>query len=267
MEIRLPYLQSEFSGTVSGEGDALLVCFHGFGESAAHFDCMEAALGQTFTIVALNMPFHGTTVWNEGREMERADLEAIVKKILEKFGKQTFSLMGYSMGGRLVLCLLEAMPAQIEHVILLAPDGLRNNPWHMFVTQSRLGNRLFLYNTHHPALFFGLLKIGKRWKLLNESVYKFALHRMDKPEKRRLVYDVWTNLRNMMPNRRHCKQLIRRYNIDMLMLFGRFDRVIPPVLGKRFADGSFPCKIVVLDRGHQLLSESAGYIIRNNLRN
>lgn len=267
MEIRVPYLQSEFSGTVSGEGPSLLICFHGFGESAAHFNCMTPALGDAFTIVALNMPFHGKTVWKEERAMSRGDLEYLVQKIMEQFGQQRFSLMGYSMGGRLSLCLLETFAAQIDHVILLAPDGLRNNPWHMFVTQNRLGNRIFRYNTHHPGLFFGLLNFGKRWKLLNESVYKFALHRMDKPEKRRLVYDVWTNLRHMLPDRKKCKRLIQRYNIDLLMLFGRYDRVIPPVLGKRFADGSFPCKIVILEKGHHLLAESAGFVIRNNLRN
>lgn len=265
--LNLPYLQSEFSGVIAGSGDELLICFHGFGESASRFTCMEPALGNIFTIVALDMPFHGHTTWNEGRDVEQEDLEALIKKILERFGKQRFSLMGYSMGGRLVMCIVERMAALINHVVLLAPDGLKDNPWHMIATQTRLGNRVFLYNTHRPALFFRLLSIGRKWKLLNESVYKFALHRMDSLKKRRLVYDVWTNMRKMMPSRRRCKKMMARYNVDTVMLFGRFDRIIPPVLGGCFADGSFPCKIVILDTGHQLLTESAGFIIRKNLRN
>ncbi|QEH39808.1 alpha/beta fold hydrolase [Chitinophaga sp. XS-30] len=265
-ELRLPYLQSEFSGMTTGSGSELLICFHGFGESASHFACMEAALGNIFTIVALDMPFHGQTRWNEGRDVERADLEALTVKILERFGKQRFSLMGYSMGGRLSLCIVEKMAASINHVVLLAPDGLKNNPWHMIATQTRLGNRIFLYNTRNPALFFRLLSIGRKWKLLNESVHKFVLHRMNALEKRQLVYDVWTNMRKMMPSKRRCREMMARYDIDTVMLFGRYDRVIPPVLGERFADGSFPCKIVVLEKGHQLLTESAGFIIRKNLR-
>ncbi|RPD40429.1 alpha/beta fold hydrolase [Chitinophaga barathri] len=266
VDISLTYQNSEFSGIVTGSGSELLICFHGFGESGSHFGAMEAALGNIFTIVALDMPFHGKTVWNEGRVFEKSDLTALVEKILEKFGKQTFSLMGYSMGGRLALCIVEEMAARIIHLVMAAPDGLRNNPWHMFATQTTIGNRIFLYNTHHPGLFFRLLTLWRRWGLLNESVYKFAFYSMDKVEKRQLVYNVWTVMRKLMPSRRRCKRLMARYNIDTILIFGRYDRVIPPAFGERFADGAFPCKMLVLDKGHQLISEELGFIIRKNIR-
>ncbi len=255
-----------FSGIVAGTGEELLICFHGFGESASHFSCMEPALGNMFTIVALDMPFHGKTVWREDRDIDIGDLEALTVKILEKFGKQRFSIMGYSMGGRLALCIVEKMAARVNHLVLVAPDGLKNNPWYVIATQTKMGNRIFSYNTHHPEFFFRLLTLWRRFGLLNESVYKFAFHNMNKPEKRRLVYNVWTNMRRMIPAKRHCKRLLRKYDIDTVMLFGRYDRVIPPVLGERFADGSFPCKLLVLEKGHQLLSEESGFIIRKNIR-
>lgn len=265
VDFSLTYLNSEFSGMVTGTGANLLICFHGFGESGSHFRVMEPALGNIFTIVALDMPFHGKTIWNEGRPVQKEDLAALVEKILGKFGKQTFSLMGYSMGGRLALCLVEEMAARIMHLVMVAPDGLKNNPWHLFATQTKVGNRIFLYNTHQPALFFRLLTLWRRWGLLNESVYKFAFYSMDKAEKRRLVYDVWTVMRKLMPSRKRCKRLMARYNIDTLLIFGRYDRVIPPAFGERFADGTFPCRMLVLDKGHQLLSEELGFIIGKNI--
>lgn len=266
MDFFLSYKQSEFTGIVAGSGPELLICLHGFGERASHFRCMEAGLGNIFTIIALDMPFHGNTAWRENRPFEKEDLAALTEKILEKFGKQTFSLMGYSMGGRLALCIIEKLASRVKHLVLAAPDGLKNNPWHMFATQTTLGNRLFSYNTRHPAVFFRLLTLWRRWGLLNESVYKFAYHRMDRPEKRLLVYNVWTIMRRMMPSVKHCKQLLARYSVDTIAIFGRYDRVIPPVIGERFADGSFPCNIVVLERGHQLVNEELGFIIRKNIR-
>jgi pimeloyl-ACP methyl ester carboxylesterase len=266
LKFSLSYLQSTFSGIVAGSGEELLICFHGFGESASHFSCIEPALGNKFTIVALDMPFHGNTVWQENRSFEKNDLEALIGKILERFGKQRFSLLGYSMGGRLAMCAVERMASRIGHLILVAPDGLKNNPWHMFATQTRIGNRVFAYNTRNPALFFKLLTLWRRWGLLNESVYKFAFHSMDKLDKRQLVYNVWTNMRRMMPSKRKCKRLLAQYNIDTALFFGKFDRVIPPAFGVRFADGSFPCKLVVLEKGHQLLSEELGFIISQNIR-
>ncbi|WP_143308127.1 alpha/beta fold hydrolase [Chitinophaga vietnamensis] len=264
-EFYLSYEKSRFHGACEGTGDQLLICLHGFGETAMHFQPLTATLGDTFTIVALDMPLHGGTQWNEGRAFEKEDLAAVIRMVLQQQGKERYSLLGYSMGGRLALCLVEKMAPQINHLILAAADGLRNNPWHMFVTQTGVGNKIFKYNTHHPQLFFALLNGWRKLGLLNQSVYKFALHRMDQPEKRIQVYEIWTLMRRMMPDKRYCKQLLSRYNIATLLIFGKYDRVIPPVLGKRFADGSFPCKMLVLEKGHQLISAQLGHIIKNNL--
>jgi pimeloyl-ACP methyl ester carboxylesterase len=215
--------------------------------------------------VALDMPLHGSTEWLENRPFEKDDLVAIVEMVLQQHGKDRFSLLGYSMGGRLCLCLTEKMAPRIDHLIMAAGDGLKNNPWHMFVTQTAIGNKIFRYNAYHPQLFFTLLHGGKRLGLLNQSIYKFALHRMNEPQKRLQVYNIWTNLRRMMPDKKTCKQLLSKYDVLTLLIFGKYDRVIPPVLGTRFADGSFPCKIVILDKGHQLISEQLGLVIKNNL--
>ncbi|MDQ0105724.1 Pimeloyl-ACP methyl ester carboxylesterase [Chitinophaga terrae (ex Kim and Jung 2007)] len=262
----LPYLNSVFHGIVDGSGKDLLICLHGFGESAAHFASLATTLGDVFTIVALDMPLHGQTLWHENRVFRKDDLQAVIDAVLKQFNFTRFSLLGYSMGGRLSLCVVELMPEKIDRLVLAAADGLKNNPWHMFVTQTSVGNWLFKYNTYHPALFFALLNTWKRLGLLNQSVYKFALHRMNEPVKRELVYNVWTNLRRMMPDKKHCKQLLARYNVFTLLVFGKYDRVIPPVLGSRFLDGTFPSRLVVLDKGHQLISAELGLIIKNNLQ-
>ncbi|WP_158266906.1 alpha/beta fold hydrolase [Chitinophaga niastensis] len=258
-------MKSRFHGTCEGTGEQLLICLHGFGESAAHFKPLTEALGDIFTIVALDMPLHGSTQWQEKRVFEKEDLVAIISLVLQQQGKERFSLLGYSMGGRLALCLVEKMAERIDRLIMAAGDGFRNNPWHLFVTRTGIGNKIFKYNTYHPQLFFSLLHTWRRLGLLNQSIYKFVLNRMDEPEKRAFVYNVWTNMRNMMPDKKHCKQLLTRYNVLTLLIFGKYDRVIPPVLGTRFADGSFSCKMLVLEKGHQLISAQLGFIIKSNL--
>ncbi|GAA3948060.1 hypothetical protein GCM10022209_51040 [Chitinophaga oryziterrae] len=221
-------------------------------------------MGTVFTLVSLDLPLHGQTTWNEGRAFTREDIQAVIRLVLERQQQSSFSLMGYSMGGRVALCVLQDMAPQIRRLYLLAPDGLKNNPWHMFVTQTAIGNRLFKHVTYHPQLFFGLLELWHRLKLLNESVYKFALNSMNKLEKREKVYTVWTCMRKMMPDKKLCKKLLSRYKIQTLLIFGKYDRVIPPVLGVRFMDNTFPCKMLVLEKGHQLLSEELGEAILDN---
>ncbi|NSL89729.1 alpha/beta fold hydrolase [Chitinophaga solisilvae] len=261
----LPYLQSRFHGISYGTGSQLLICLHGFGETAASFAPLEEGLGDTFTVVALDMPLHGLTQWQEQRVFEKNDLQQLISLVLQHFGKDRFSLLGYSMGGRLALCLTETMADRINHLLMLAGDGLRNNPWHMFVTQTTVGNKLFKYNTYHPRLFFFLLKTWRKAGFLNQSIFRFVQNRMDQPKKREQVYHIWTMMRKMMPDKKRCKQLLHRYNVQTLLIFGKYDRVIPPVLGERFADGSFPCNILILERGHQLITPQTGFIIKTNL--
>jgi pimeloyl-ACP methyl ester carboxylesterase len=261
----LTYGQSRFHGISEGSGQQLLICLHGFGESALHFKCLAPALGDIYTIIALDMPLHGKTEWNEGRDFSKDDLPALITQLLQLHDRQQFSLMGYSMGGRLALCVIEKMGAQVKELILLAPDGLKNNPWHLFVTQTSWGNKIFKYNTYHPNLFFRLLILWRKLGLLNLSVYKFAFHSMDTLEKRRRVYEVWTCMRHMMPDKQRCKQLLAQHRIKTLLIFGKYDRVIPPVLASRFVNDQLLSKVIVLEKGHQLLSEQLGYIIKSNL--
>lgn len=131
----------------------------------------------------------------------------------------------------------------------------------MFVTRTTLGNRLFKYVTYKPQLFFRLLTLVRKLGTLNESVYKFAFYSMDKLDKRLLVYNVWTCMRRMLPDLKKCKRALAQYNIRTLLIYGKYDRIIPAAVGQRFVDNTFPGEILVLERGHQLISEELGNAI------
>jgi len=261
----LPYASSRFHGIREGTGPQLLICLHGFGESAMHFVPLAKYMGSRFTIVGIDLPFHGQTTWEEKRPFTRQDLQTLIEMILQEQHQHHFSLLGYSMGGRLALSMIPVVAPQLRHVILLAPDGIKNNPWHMFVTRTALGNRLFKYVTYKPQLFFRLLTAVRKLGTLNESVYKFAFHSMDKLDKRLLVYNVWTCMRRMLPDLKQCKKALAQYDIRTLLIYGKYDRIIPAVVGERLVDGSFPGEILVLEKGHQLISEELGKAILSKI--
>ncbi|ATL46298.1 hypothetical protein COR50_03425 [Chitinophaga caeni] len=261
----LDHMASKIHVARFGQGSRLLICFHGFGESARHFSEFASALGDVFTLLAIDLPLHGKTVWREERPLEKSDLALWIGQLLTRFRFEKFSLFGYSMGGRISLCVVELMADQIDQLFLAAADGLKNNPWHMIATQTKLGNKVFKYNTYHPAFFFRLLTRLRKWKLLNESVYKFVLLNMNDLQKREQVYKVWTILRHMMPRKKRCKRLLASHHIQTFLFFGKYDRVIPPILGRKFADGSFPCQVIVLDKGHQLVDHELGIILKQYL--
>lgn len=56
-------------------------------------------------------------------------MERISESFLLNFGIEKFGLIGYSMGGRIVLVTMELMYQRINSVLLIAPDGLKINPF------------------------------------------------------------------------------------------------------------------------------------------
>ncbi|MBL7798722.1 MAG: hypothetical protein JNJ90_19650, partial [Saprospiraceae bacterium] len=64
-----------------GEGPQLLVALHGFGDRARLFAILEEALSERYTVVAIDLPFHGQTEW-PNRTFSKADLLAVVRQIM-----------------------------------------------------------------------------------------------------------------------------------------------------------------------------------------
>src|ERR1700683_4264497 len=108
----IPYKSSQIHCCNAGSGKQLLLCFHGYGESAETFGFLEKYLSADFTIVAIDLPFHGKTIWKEGLTFSPADLINIVTDIIQTSPAKNSRLYvaGYSLGGRVALHLLQLIP-------------------------------------------------------------------------------------------------------------------------------------------------------------
>ena len=277
-----------------GNGPRLLLCFHGYGESAPGFSFLEDILGDAFTILAIDLPYHGQTDWKEPPLTATTLLTIIDAIVVQELGRHSVPpldappptgaavqpsptgdtpqlppagdtpqppparwwLMGYSMGGRIALSLLEHAPGRVERLILLAPDGLVVNPWYWLATQTRPGRQLFKWTMYHPGWFFFVLRTGNRLRLVNPSVYKFVANYVDNKEIRSALYTRWTGLRLFKPRLAVIKDLIRRHHLPVQLLYGKFDRIIRVERGEQFRKGIEPwCELTVIPAGHQLLKK------------
>ena len=240
-----------------GTGSKLLLCLHGYGERAQSFAFLEEALGQTFTLVAIDLPFHGPTDWKEGLFLDPKDFLSLVRGVVAGLpgADGPWWVMGYSMGGRLALHMLQLAPEKIARLVLLAPDGLTLNPWYWLATQTRPGNRLFRWTMRHPQWFFGVLRLGNTLKAVNPSVYKFTAHYIGDPQVRQDLYTRWTTLRGFRPDLRRIRSIIRDRQLPVRILYGRFDRIIRKTAGEKFRAGGIGehCRLTILPAGHQLL--------------
>jgi pimeloyl-ACP methyl ester carboxylesterase len=266
---QLLYKKSIIGYQCFGSGPELAVCFHGYGEDCSAFSFLEKHAGREFRFIAIDLPFHGNTKWNEGVAFTINDLRQIIEKILKaknpalEASDPKFSLIGFSLGGRMALHLYQYMPDRIEKLVLLAPDGVKVNCWYWLATQTWAGNKLFALTMKKPAWFFGLLKLMNRLKLINASIFKFVNYYIGDAAVRNLLYTRWTALRKIKPSIPVVKKSIAVDNTPVRLVYGKHDRIIRFSVAERFRQGiENNCVLTIIPSGHQVLHEKhAGEIV------
>jgi pimeloyl-ACP methyl ester carboxylesterase len=245
-----------------GKGNKISICFHGYGETCGSFRFFENQTENEFTFLAIDLPFHGQTQWNEGLNFTINDLVAIIKSAIEKLTNhkqdedQKITLMGYSLGGRVALSLYQYDPGRIKKVILLAPDGLKVNFWYWLSTQTIIGNWLFSLTMKYPAWFFIMLKALNKLRLVNPSIFKSVNYYIGEAQVRKDLYQRWTCLRKLKPDLRLIKSQIRNFRTPFRIIYGKHDRIIIPDPGINFSKGIEEfCQIAEIHSGHQVLHE------------
>ncbi len=249
---------------VYGHGAKLLFCLHGYGEDAESFAILKEKLGKIYTLIAIDMPFHGQTQWKEGLSFLPQQLVAIMHQIQatnQLLNQSTFSLLGYSMGGRVALQLIQNIPNVIERAVLIAPDGLHRSFWYNFSTQNYFGNKLFRRAMYKPARFFWFLKKAEQYKLLHQSIIKVAHYYLDDAEERIKLYERWTTMRAFKPNLPALKKMITQYQIPVRLLFGKYDGIILSSRSDFLKDDIQNVQIQVIEAGHRLLQEKYADVI------
>ncbi|MEO8713275.1 MAG: hypothetical protein ABI405_14180, partial [Parafilimonas sp.] len=87
-QLSLVYKSSGINYYVFGTGNEILFCLHGYGEDGKSFAFLETHLGNTYTLYAIDFPFHGATEWNERQGFSTGDLIIIMQLIQPDINKK-----------------------------------------------------------------------------------------------------------------------------------------------------------------------------------
>lgn len=248
-----------------GKGGNWLFCLHGYGENGTSFTQIMDILGNDYTLIAIDFPFHGKTDWQEKGPLEITALIEIIDLI--KNDQQPFSLLGYSMGGRVALCLTAIIPEKIKQIVVVAPDGLHKNKWQWLSTQTYVGNKLFALTMRNPGWIFWLMELAMKIGLFNKSIHKFVHHYLDNPAERKRLYQRWMNMSKFRVNKQKLRSAILQHKLPLHMLFGKYDRIIVTRHGIDFAKKTAPhVQVQEIEAGHLLLAKKySGFITEHFL--
>lgn len=252
-----------------GHGPVQVLAFHGFGRTGADFEVLASSLGNRVTIHAFDLHFHGASPGYPQRADQPftpQELAQYMAAFLDHLGLERATLLGYSLGGRMVLNLLEQLPHRVERAFLVAPDGLKTRPWYRGMAASRFGRWAYKRFVEHPARVHAVIDLLRATRLMNERMHRFLKGQTDTRTKRQLVHDVWLSYRLIEPALGRVAAHARRHAIPVHLVFGRYDRVIPARLGERLRSLA-PERIdqQELPFGHVLIGPELGRLMANLL--
>lgn len=253
---------------IFGRGNEMLLAFHGFDNDAQDLKVFETSLGEDFTIISVNLFFHGNSTYTGEADKVRFDreqLKLVMDELLISCNVNRFSLLGYSLGGRVCLTLAELYPDRIDRLFLLASDGLIINRWYSFLTGTYFGREVFRRVVRRPDLFLTTAELFRKLKVVGEKQYKFARSYFDTQEKREKVFKVWMIYRLLLPNQKLVATNIRKQRISCHLLFGSRDTIIPSKNANRLIkEAGSTCHVHLIETGHQLIRPDVGKFIKEN---
>lgn len=248
------YLDNQVHVLKMGSGPKLLIAFHGFGNDAWIFKPVAEAFADTYTVVSVDLPGHGKTTWNK-TYFEKQDVMAIIQGIKIEAGVEQVSLMGFSLGARVCLSVIELQPDWIDQLFLLAPDGLKKNFWYHAATRNVIGKLLFKRILQNPDAWLQYVDKLRQWQVIDASRFKFAkAYLRDEKVRHQLGY-VWPVTSKLMVSTLLAKWHIRKYKIATHLYMGKHDRIFPPRQGEKFIKGLKTAKLHILDEGHNIINE------------
>jgi len=99
-----------------------IVLLHGFTNTGASWQPVISALGERYRAHAPDIRGHGTAA-----ELEPVTLDAVIADI-DALASGPFTLVGYSMGGRIALHAALALPSRVQRLILIGASPGISDP-------------------------------------------------------------------------------------------------------------------------------------------
>jgi pimeloyl-ACP methyl ester carboxylesterase len=251
MQQSLTYKKSTLAYQKSGHGEKVLLLFHGFGQHHRAFAALAEALASNYTLYAFDLFFHGNSQWNEGEQpLEKEMWKEIVTSFLNEHKKEKFSVLGFSMGGKFALATLELFPTQVEHIFLLAPDGIKTSLWYSLATYPLLLREFFKSMILKPDRLHAITSTLHGLHLVDNGLLRFAESQMDTQEKRERVYNSWVVFRHLHFNMKHIAGLIKSHAIKLTMVVGKHDKIITTQNMQQLLRHLHDYQLEILDTGH-----------------
>ena len=261
----LTYKNSTLHFLRLGTGSKLLLAFHGFDNDATLFLPLVKHIEEDYTVVSIDLPGHGKTDWQQ-KYLSKQAFITFVERLKLEFNVEKFSLIGFSLGGRFALNIIEQRSEWVDKLFLLASDGLSKNFWYNFATRNLLGKVLFKKMVENPKKTVDILHFLKRFKMVNSSTLRYVQVFLRDEAFRQQLNFVWPVTSRLIPEPGKVRWNIKKHKIPTHIYLGKGDKLFSVKAAEKFTKGLPSTHLHVINTGHSLMSEKLALEVADLLK-
>jgi pimeloyl-ACP methyl ester carboxylesterase len=242
-----------------GNGSEVLLALHGFGQDRQAFSELETKLAFQYTVFSFDIFFHGKSEWSRGENpLEKSFWRSLMLAFLKHNKIDRFNILGFSMGGKFALATLEAFPEKIDKTFLLAPDGIKINPWYKLATYPWVMRKIFKSMIRYPSRFQFIATWACKVGFIDKGILRFVESQMNTEEKRKQVYYSWVVFRHLKFDVTKIATLINSNSIKLMVVIGKYDKLVTVNHVQKLLKRVENHKLEILETGHTGLISKLG---------
>ncbi len=203
----------------------------------------------------MDVAYHGKTRWKQDSLKFPEKLPGLLIQVAESVGFEKFSLLGFSMGGRMIFDQLERIPERINSVYLLAPAGVLLNPFSHWFSNTKMADVLARFLHRNPAAFRFIIDMSYRLGRMDHNFYLYISERFKNPEKRKRINHIRNAMKRYRPDLPEIGRLSDLHGIQVVAIFGERDKVIPKSHLMALKENIPGCRGLLVPKSHMLVDE------------
>lgn len=238
-----------------GTGPRLILAQHGFGRDGRRFRRLGEIIGDHYTLLAPDLPFHGATHWTEPH-LTPDQWQSLLIALANDFDAAQFHFLGHSLGGRIGMKLFPALQPRLASFCLVAPDGL-GGPYTHWIDRLPAGLIRTLSKTlAYPRGILGLAGRLRRWRLIDDLSHQYLLYQLRDASFRNRLRGTLRSLPAFRLYPRRAVRQLAAYPRPVQLFLGRHDRLVDADQIQHVLGQAKNVAIDIADGGHGLPFES-----------
>lgn len=243
-----------------GTGPRHMLCFHGFGMHGKQFKLLTAQLGGQYTFWGFDLFFHKETRLTDQslatvkRGLLKSELASLILVFCRHQQIESFSVIGYSMGSHYATALVEELPEMINEYIVAAPSSVYPGKLVRFFSHNKVGNKMLEKFLLSEKATLRLIDFATWLRFIDATGQKLLHKEIGTPELRFALYACVTYLRLLDTDELRLIHNLEAHKIKSIFIFGKYDKMYLPSIGKRFFSRYTSGDVIVLEETHEMIN-------------